>query len=224
MTFKVYLKWPWPNLKSLSDMNSSVSPSWRCLCLCLLWIWLLFFHPEIFVILFVLLFTQTFSRVFPWGMARTFLFSQTATPDNFWILSGVQFRSESSFRINFSSTHFCLLISHPPNFSTFSCPTLHHSPHPRHRSYLRPLCPPHPSPAFDSSASREKGRKRKSKESQQALLCSIFFSSTPSFLQCVRERWMQPVELIAPRYWRSASLHCWRADLPYGCPLGEHFD
>lgn len=37
-------------------------------------------------------------------------------------------------------------------------------------------------------------------------------------------RWMQPVELIAPSYWRSASLQSSHAVSPYGCPLGKGFD
>lgn len=37
-------------------------------------------------------------------------------------------------------------------------------------------------------------------------------------------RWMQPAELIAPCYWRSASLCDTHAVQPYGCPLGEEFD
>lgn len=119
-----------------------------------------------------------------------------------------------------------LLIS--PLFPVSPSFTPHHHHHLRGSSYLRPLCPPHLSPAFDSSASRGRKNTRnswggsvKSHNKPSSLLSPTFL---PAFVQRLRERWMQPVELIAPRYWTSASLHCWHADLPYGCPLGEHFD
>lgn len=64
------------------------------------------------------------------------------------------------------------------------------------------------------------GRKKKSS--------TFFFFPLPSPLslgsKLVGLCWMQPAELIAPCYWRSASLHDAHAVPPYGCPLGEEFD
>lgn len=52
----------------------------------------------------------------------------------------------------------------------------------------------------------------------------FFCSSVLPVLLTGSPRWMQPAELIAPCYWRSASLCDTHAVQPYGCPLGEEFD
>ncbi len=68
--------------------------------------------------------------------------------------------------------------------------------------------------AFEPSAFWQK------KEVQHFFPCS----SVLPVLLTGSPRWMQPAELIAPCYWRSASLCDTHAVQPYGCPLGEEFD